>query len=315
MRLGPAAVPGGAHDGEPGGPCARDRVRERIGSERLHGRVAQGHVDDADIVTVLVLDHPVDPVDDVAGKALTLVVENANRDQVHSRSHTTNRAGLARASDGPGDVRSVAKAVDTPVVRLGEVHARDDPRPVESAVRRDPRVDDRNGHAPAAVPERLERDVGPETGHRDVHAPADLAVGRDRQDPRVVREIFDLGDGHLPSDPADPVQPADAGRAVALESLDVGLTEARVVGRDDPELATGPRQLVLEVSGDLRRSRFRRCGRDRDRGDQHDRHRDFPENLGLHRLSPSVLVGPRPVLVFGGSPRCRPTLCSMCYSA
>ena len=80
-----AAVARGADHDHAGVPERLDRFDQRVVAGRLEHRVAEGQVDDADAVFVLVVADPLQAGQDVRGQAAPEAVEHAHRDQARLR--------------------------------------------------------------------------------------------------------------------------------------------------------------------------------------------------------------------------------------
>ena len=62
-----------------------NRLHERVGRRRLVDRMAERQVDDVDAEQCLVRDRELDGANDVAGRALAVLVEHLEADQAHVR--------------------------------------------------------------------------------------------------------------------------------------------------------------------------------------------------------------------------------------
>ncbi len=200
---------------DPGVDRRLDRLAERVETVGLDHRRADREVGDADVVGVLVRDHPADAGDHVAQRARAVAADDANVDQLGVEREAAvllvrvdERRALERlttvAGRDPGDVRSVAVGivVARPNRVVGdEVRARDDPvrrGRVEVAevlvIRRagigDARVDDRDPDVRAVVPARgqvlhVGRELAAE--RREPRPADDLVAGR--RDAQVIRVV------------------------------------------------------------------------------------------------------------------------------
>ena len=121
-----AAVAGGRDDGDTEVDEPLGRLGQRIHVVRLGDRRANRQVDDADVVTVLVVirGHPVERRDDIGDRAVAIAIENLENGQRRARRDAGVLAAriLAVPRENAGHVRAVAEIVVRHLVSVDEVH-------------------------------------------------------------------------------------------------------------------------------------------------------------------------------------------------
>src|SRR5205823_5650889 len=131
-------------------------------------RVSKRQVQHADVVHGSIVDDPLDAFDHRADVALSLLVQNADADQVCRPSDSVERAvelrtgrGRAIAGDHTRHVGTVPAEIILRIARAYEVHPLQNSRAslaAEILMVVDPAVDDGNGHSIAGEAELIESD-------------------------------------------------------------------------------------------------------------------------------------------------------------
>ena len=250
-----ATVARGGDHGQAGGPGPLHCLGQRVGVVALGDRVAQRHVQHADVEACAVGDGEIDRLDYRAGVAESLVVEHAQVDEVHVRRDAADRTVDARTTDRARDVRAVTKAVEgAELRRIGEVDIGEDALGRNRRARGEARVDQGDRDPLAREAEVLDDRVGAGSGHGHVHRTRHETVGGNGEHPAVGGEIEDL---ELTESAVDSVPAAstDVPAAAERQVLDVSGGEAIDKRHDHANVLFAAIHLFLEVA-----SNFARCG-------------------------------------------------------
>ena len=169
------------------------RLHQRVARRRLVHRMAERHVDDADVVERVVGGDPFERRDHVARLASALAVENLQRDDVDAGRHThvrrlERRGGRAAAGDDARDVRAMAEVVVRQRAAVDEVDELPDPARRQVGMRLNAGVDHRDRDADARTVVALPRLAG-------AAALARLRGGAGRPNLGVERDGRDAGVG------------------------------------------------------------------------------------------------------------------------
>ncbi len=293
-----SAVAGRGDDDQALRPSAAHGDVDRIVLDRHARCVAQREVDDLDAVLVLVLDRPVDGLEDLGQVSLPLVVECSQDDQLRFGCHTV------LTGDDPCNVSPVSEAVVSGTSLVDEVDTRDDPLLGHRDARRDAGVDQRHRHAAAGEAVALVGEIGTgrHAGHVEIRS--EQPVRRDRQNPRRLREASESLRTHVRHDGAQ-----RRGVGPLAESCRAARERSSGLHLDDDGHGRALRQReALEV---LRDDGSRTLGeRHTKTGEQHEQrqhpddsstclHLRVPPAAGRHApthrnlLQPSVLQGAR----------------------
>ena len=284
-----AAVAGRHDDHEPCAPRALDGLRQRVGVVGLGRRVAERQVEDADSVRVLVGDRPIDRVDDAAHVALTVRIQNAERDQAGAGRNALHGTAHAGPSDDAGDVRPVAERVGARA-RAREVHTREDAGGRDGVTWREAGVDDGDRHVLTRVAHVAREAIGADGRNRGVHRRGHAAIGGDAEDAGVSLEIFDVAARQRRGDRGGAAEPAGHPAALPHQRQNARIVQAGGISNDDA-LFVRQRHRRPKVRSDLVQTL---AGKGEGRNHRDDRYQTHSKDSShrVHWLYPPVHLRP-----------------------